>query len=88
MARVEMESSSDVPSQGGLGSFRDFMPDLSQPRFTAMQQQDPHEYVEDFLERKQPPWLYGLYRHWRQLYEEPFRGVTVDGKFKSWLYHQ
>lgn len=56
------------------------MPDLNQPRFTAMQQLDAHQYVEDFLKNKHPPWLYELYLHWRQLYEEPFRGVTVDGE--------
>lgn len=80
MAKDEMGSDPSSPQQDGLATFRDFMPDLNQPRFTAMQQQDAHQYVEDFLDHKQPPWLHALYRYWRHLYEEPFCGITVDGK--------
>ena len=80
MANLKMDSPPAARSRGGSANFRDFMPDLNQPRFLRMQQLDAHEYVEDFLKHKQPPWLYELYLHWRQLYEEPFRGVTVDGE--------
>lgn len=60
--------------------FRRYLPDLSIPRFTTMQKQDAHEYVDAFKSMGQPPWLHALYLHWRKLYEEPYRGITNDGK--------
>lgn len=65
-------------AQGG-GEYRQYLPDLSIPRFTTMQKQDAHEYAKAFIEGGVPPWLHGLYLHWRRLLEEPFRGVTTDG---------
>lgn len=60
-------------------AFRQHLPDLSLPRFTTMQKQDSHEYAEDFKSSGRPPWLHGLYLHWRELFQEPFRGITNDG---------
>lgn len=73
MAKVEV---STKPS----GEFRSCLPDLDHPRFKTMQQQDAHEYVEAFLSKQNPPWLYNLFRHWRDLFEEPYKGITNDGK--------
>jgi len=28
-------------------------------------------------------WLYALYMHWLRLYQEPFKGVTVDGRQRT-----
>lgn len=69
------------------GAFRQFLPDLSIPRFTAMQKQNAHEYAHDFKELKVPPWLHGLYQHWLKLYEEPFKGVTSNGVVRNDLFH-
>ncbi|EOA84309.1 uncharacterized protein SETTUDRAFT_155582 [Exserohilum turcica Et28A] len=66
--------------------FRQFLPDLSQPRFTTLQQQDAHEYAEAFKRDAQPPWLHALWKHWRQLFEEPFRGITNDGSVRTSLF--
>lgn len=60
--------------------FREYLPDLSQPRFTTMATQDAHVYAQAFKEKGQPPWIYALYRHWLELLKEPFKGVTSDGK--------
>jgi hypothetical protein len=59
--------------------YRQYLPDLSIPRFAAMQQQDAHQYAKEFIEGGNPPWLHALYLHWRNLLKEPFRGVTTDG---------
>lgn len=76
-----MEDNIIVPSTKPSGQFRKCLPDLQQPRFTTMQKQNAHEYVNDFKARQHPPWLYNLYVHWRELFQEPFKGVTCDGEF-------
>ena len=48
-----------------------------------MKSQDPYEYAATFQKTHQPPWLYALYRHWRALFEEPYKGVTTDGRSLS-----
>lgn len=60
-------------------TYHQYLPDLSIPRFTAMQKQDAHVYAKEFKEGGMPPWLHGLYLHWRKLLQEPFTGVTNDG---------
>lgn len=62
------------------GEYRQFLPDLSIPRFTTMKQQDAHVYAEAFKKGGVPPWLHGLYMHWLELLKEPFKGVTSDGE--------
>jgi len=64
------------------GDYRQHLPDISIPRFATMQKQDAHEYAKDFVEGGKPPWLHALYLHWRELFKEPFKGVTSDGM--SW----
>jgi hypothetical protein len=64
-------------------SFRKFLPDLSQPRFTTMKEEDAHQYAKRFIEGGNPPWIHGLFLHWRKLFKEPFRGVTNNGVFFS-----
>lgn len=63
--------------------FRQFLPDLSLPRFTTMQEQDAREYAKAFKESGQPPWLHALYMHWQDLFKEPYQGITNDGTFHS-----
>ncbi|KAK4250823.1 hypothetical protein C7999DRAFT_28652 [Corynascus novoguineensis] len=72
--------------QDGPGAFRQHLPDLSIPRFTTMQKQDAHEYARAFKESGVPPWLHGLYLHWRKLYQEPFKGITNDGRVRPDLF--
>jgi hypothetical protein len=60
-------------------SFRDFLPDLSAPRFVRLAECDAYSHAAELIEHQRPPWLYGLYQHWLKLLEEPFRGVTNDG---------
>ncbi|KAI1338669.1 hypothetical protein F5Y15DRAFT_416892 [Xylariaceae sp. FL0016] len=59
--------------------FRQFLPDLSTPRFTTIAQNDAYGHAKELKEKQGPPWLYGLYVHWRKLFEEPYKGVTSDG---------
>ena len=75
-----MAGTEDDPQHG---EFRQYLPDLSIPRFTEMQKQDAHEYAKALIEGGTPPWLHGLYLHWRKLFQEPFKGVTNDGVFTS-----
>ncbi|KAL2158528.1 hypothetical protein VTH06DRAFT_4295 [Thermothelomyces fergusii] len=80
-------ASEDQHSIGsGDGAFRQYLPDLSTPRFTTMQRQDAHEYAKAFKETGEPPWLHGLYLHWRKLYQEPFKGITNDGHVRPGLF--
>ncbi|KAJ4348201.1 uncharacterized protein N0V89_009573 [Didymosphaeria variabile] len=67
-------------------AFWQFLPDLTEPRFATLQQQDAHEYAAAFERNAQPPWLHGLWQHWRQLFEEPFWGITNDGVIRPGLF--
>ncbi|PNS19205.1 hypothetical protein CAC42_2382 [Sphaceloma murrayae] len=72
---------------GRPAAYREHLHDLSTPRFTGMKTLDAHAYADDFLHKgHQPPWLFALYRHWRSLFEEPFKGVTSDGVVKPDLF--
>lgn len=64
-------------------SYREYLPDLSIPRFQVMRTQDAHEYAEAFKTGRIPPWLHALYMHWRDLLQEPFKGVTADGIYRN-----
>lgn len=66
--------------------YRKHLPDLNTPRFQIMHKQNAHEYVNDFKQSGNPPWLHALYMHWLDLLKEPFRGVTTDGKVRLDLY--
>jgi hypothetical protein len=60
-------------------AFRKYLPDITTPRFTTMRKQTAREYAEQFKEGGPPPWLYGIWRHWRELYKEPYLGLTNNG---------
>ena len=75
-------SNENIPNKhdhDGAAAYRQFMPDITTPRFTSMQKQDSYEYVDAFKKSQHPPWFHALYVHWQQLAKEPFRGVTTDG---------
>jgi len=80
------ENAHETPAAGGGGEYRQHLPDLSIPRFTIMKTQDAHEYAKAFIEGGNPPWLHGLYLHWRKLFQEPFKGVTSDGSVRPDLF--
>jgi hypothetical protein len=69
------------PSTKTVGEFRAYLPDLNHPRFTTMKAQNAHEYVTAFKTSQHPPWLFNLYQHWRELLQEPYKGVTTGGAF-------
>ncbi|KAK3496662.1 uncharacterized protein B0T23DRAFT_331679 [Neurospora hispaniola] len=75
-----------VSDSGHGAEYRQYLPDLNIPRFTAMQKQDAHEYAKDFIKGGNPPWLHGLYLHWRKLFQDPFKGVTNDGTVRPNLF--
>lgn len=60
-------------------AFRQYLPDLTSPRFTISSKQSPYEYVEAFQESHVPPWLYNLTETWKVLLQEPYKGISVDG---------
>jgi len=61
-------------------AFRAHIPDLTIPRFTTAKEQDVYEYAAFFRDNHAPPWLFDLTQAWEELYKEPFKGVTSDGK--------
>lgn len=63
----------------GESEFRKYLPDITSPRFTTMRQQSATEYARAFIDGGNPPWLHALYRHWLELYKEPFKGITNNG---------
>ncbi|KAJ4295856.1 hypothetical protein N0V88_004558 [Collariella sp. IMI 366227] len=69
------------------GAYRQYLHDLSLPRFTTMQKQDATEYAEAFKHSGNPPWLHGLYLHWLKLFQEPFKGITNDGHIRPNLFN-
>jgi hypothetical protein len=76
----KMVTTTDAQLEKPTGEYRQYLPDLNLPRFQVMCTQDAHEYAHAFKTGKQPPWLHALYMHWLDLLQEPFKGVTTDGK--------
>ncbi|KAI1491588.1 hypothetical protein F5X96DRAFT_693091 [Biscogniauxia mediterranea] len=68
------------------GEFRKYLPDLSTPRFTTLAQNDAYGHARELKEKQSPPWLYGLYMHWRKLFQEPYKGITTDGTVRPNLF--
>jgi len=66
-----------------LSEFRSCLPDLSTPRFTQLMKLNAREYARVFKTKGQPPWIYNLFLHWKKLLQEPFKGVTFDGRLES-----
>ena len=60
-------------------SFRQYLPDITTPRFRTANEQSPYQYVEAFQTQKHPRPLYDLAEAWEELLNEPFTGVTNDG---------
>ncbi|KAK2046728.1 hypothetical protein LZ31DRAFT_574342 [Colletotrichum somersetense] len=79
-----MSGNQDQQPHGG--EYRQHLPDLTIPRFTTMRSQNAHEYAEAFIKGGNPPWLHALYRHWRELFKEPFTGITTDGTVRHNLF--
>lgn len=75
-----------APEDPPTGQYRQYLPDLSIPRFTIMAQQDAHVYAADFKEKGIPPWLHALWLQWRRLLAEPYKGVTNDGAVRPGLF--
>ena len=66
--------------------FRQYLPDLTLPRFTAMKHHDAQTYAAEFKADGYPPWLHALYQHWLRLLEEPYKGVTSNGTVQPDLF--
>jgi hypothetical protein len=64
----------------GKSHYGQYLPDLAQPRFTNMSKQSTREYSEEFKQYGRPPWLHALWLHWRELFKEPYKGISTDGK--------
>ncbi|KAI0483335.1 hypothetical protein GGR56DRAFT_238636 [Xylariaceae sp. FL0804] len=77
---------SETKQEAQHGEFRRYLPDLSTPRFTTLAQNDAHGHALELTEKQAPPWLHGLYQHWRKLLQEPFKGVTNDGHVRPGLF--
>ncbi|EXJ94415.1 hypothetical protein A1O1_02809 [Capronia coronata CBS 617.96] len=73
-------------AESNASEYRQYLPDLSQPRFTTMATQDARVYAHAFKEKGIPPWLHALYLHWLELLKEPFKGVTNDGVVRPGLF--
>ncbi|KAJ5643520.1 uncharacterized protein N7484_006027 [Penicillium longicatenatum] len=81
-----MASTNSAALEKPTGEYRQYLPDLSLKRFQVMCTQDAHEYAHDFKTLKQPPWLHALYSYWLELLQEPFKGVTTDGRVRPDLF--
>ncbi|KAF2422063.1 hypothetical protein EJ08DRAFT_664968 [Tothia fuscella] len=68
--------------------FRQYLPDLSIPRFTTAKEQDAYQYAEAFQKTKAPSCIYNLSEVWKELYREPFKGVTTDGNIIPSLFEK
>lgn len=69
----------NTTDQDLAAAFRQHLPDLASPRFTTSAKQSPYEYAEAFQASHVPPWLYNLTQAWKELLQEPYKGVSVDG---------
>jgi hypothetical protein len=66
--------------------FRAHLPDLNSSRFTTAAKQSTYEYTKSLQDHRAPPWLYDLTKVWEKLLEEPYKGVTSDGKVREGLH--
>jgi hypothetical protein len=64
--------------------FRPYIPTLEYPRVKAMQGRNAHEHGAAGLANPMPRDL--LFIPWEKLYNEPFVGITIDGKRQPGLY--
>jgi hypothetical protein len=71
---------SETEFQKSAAGFRKHLPDLDIPRFQIAKEQDAYEYADAFQQTHHPPWLFNLTQAWAELLEEPYTGVTTDGK--------
>lgn len=71
---------SEAEFKKASAEFRTHLPDLTSPRFTTAKTQDATSYAKFFNDNKAPPWLHALTQAWGKLFNEPFTGVTSDGK--------
>lgn len=67
-------------------TFRQHLPDLNTPRFQRVAECDAYNHAAELLEHQRPPWLHGLVQHFFKLLQEPYRGVTNDGKVRPGLF--
>ena len=93
LSPIKPQSTSRINTMSNMTShqgstFREYLPDLSVARFITMQKQNAHEYAQAFKSGGQPPWLHGLYQHWRRLFEEPYKGITNDGNCQNPCWQQ
>ncbi len=65
------------------GAYRQYLPDLSIPRFTTNAEAECARVRGGIQARRAAPWLHALHLHWRDLLKEPYRGITNDGERKS-----
>jgi hypothetical protein len=72
--------------ENASSAFRAHLPDLNTPRFTTAAKQDVYEYAKFFQDNHAPPWLFDLTQAWKNLYEEPFKGVTNDEIVREGLF--
>lgn len=65
------------------GNFRAFLPPPEDPRLAVLKEEDAYSHAEHCLAI---PWLNEVFERWRQLYQEPFFGITADGQKIPGLY--
>ena len=64
--------------------FRPFVPTMEYPRVAAMHGRDAHQHGEAGLANPLPRDL--LFIPWDALYQQPFAGITTDGKVMPGLF--
>jgi len=64
-------------------SYLDHRYDLDDPKLAEVRGMGYLEFAED---RYQAPFLQELLAYWRSLYDEPFVGITSDGRLREGLY--
>jgi hypothetical protein len=64
--------------------WRDFIPDADTPRSKQLASCNPYEWTEH---RCAEPFIDKWKKSWKQLYDEPYKGITVDGQPKKDIFH-
>ncbi len=64
-------------------SFRAYLPAPDDPRAAVLREEDAYSHAEHCLAI---PWLNDVFKVWRQLYDQPFYGITNDGRKIPGLY--
>jgi hypothetical protein len=67
-----------IVSTTPTGKYRSSLPDLQSGKFKQLPYHDSHTWAEEFYKN---PFAKELTKIWLELWNQPYKGLTTDGRF-------